>query len=137
MTEAHQNVDDDRLLVARRTFQLLGILTLLVFPALLFVETAELWREIPSVLYARAILSYVFLDLLLLVSGIGVLRLRRWAAATLSCIGLFCASLAAVQFGSQILRLRDSASLIGSGYIVLFALPALLTLKNWRTPIWR
>jgi hypothetical protein len=95
-----------------------GILTMLRYPP------RSPWHVVPL----------TALVITLIVAGIGLFYLRKWAALAVSLMALYVATW---QVEGALNPIPGYANWLGFLFAVLLAIPAILTAMYWRTLVWR
>ena len=130
-------IEQDNLLVARRSFQLMGALLLLLVPAFIFVAFAFEHREVQLVLHLRVVFVLGVVVFGMTVTGVGLLYMQRWAAFILSFATLAYACSCVKDLVQNIVHPQGSIVVLEIAYVFAFTIPSILTTKNWRLPVWR
>jgi hypothetical protein len=114
-----EQVSSNKRTVARVIFTTAGLCAILLF---------LLWNPLvlrPRIWSAKVVVRSLSIDAVLLLVGIGLIRLRRWAAVLASVLAVYVA----IHF-----------KITGGGFGVLLALgllmPLLLTVVFWRNLVW-
>ena len=126
--------------MSKAIFQIMGGLVLSCAIGLLcagiLVNTGYSQHFTPARCWADYVRLLIFVTPLAVI-GIGLLRLRKWAALLLSILGLYASFwfiLAAVR--PVDIRPGD-ATWVGFLFAALFVTPSILTTKYWHILIWR
>lgn len=121
-------------------FQVMGGFVLFLAAGLLFAGSLVLGGYSPRHYPSGSLLIFcarlIFAVALLGVTGVGLLKLRKWAALTLSILALYSAFWSAWAAIHPVDPKPGDASWLGYLYAVLLITPSIMTAKCWRILIW-
>ena len=118
--------------MSKTIFQFMGGLALVFSALLLLGGTFTIVRYPPSSPWH--VLPLIAVVVTLIIGGLGLFYLRKWAALLVSVLALWVATW---ELKDALHPIPGRADWLGFVFAILLAIPLILTAVSWRTLLWR